>query len=242
VFAYQDTLGRVEVAFTDRHGGISGGPFASLNLAEADPEDRDAIAENLRRVTRALAGHGAAPSLLRISQVHGSDVHVVTRLPDPGPHVADALVTGLDGVILMVRVADCVPIVLADVEAAIVGVAHAGRPGMAAGIVPSTVAAMRRLGGTDLVAWIGPHVCGRCYEVPENMRAEISTVVPESYAQTSWGTPALDIGAGVRAQLERDGVEVVDASSCTMEDENLYSYRRQGKESGRQAGLVWVRP
>jgi hypothetical protein len=73
------------------------------------------------------------------------------------------------------------------------------------------------------------------------MRADVAAVVPEAYAETSWGTPSVDVGAGVRAQLAAAGVEVVDASRCTREDEDLYSYRRQGEGSGRLAGLVWVR-
>jgi copper oxidase (laccase) domain-containing protein len=93
-----------------------------------------------------------------------------------------------------------------------------------------------------MTAWIGPHVCGACYEVPEQLRAEVAGVVPASFAETSWGTPALDIGAGVLAQLGAEGVEVHDASRCTVEDDDLYSYRRQGTRSGRLAGLVWRRP
>jgi polyphenol oxidase len=108
--------------------------------------------------------------------------------------------------------------------------------------VPSTVAAMRSLGATRIVGWLGPHVCGRCYEVPAGMREDVTSVVPEAHAETSWGTPALDIGAGVRAQLEGLGVEVHDVDRCTIEDQDLYSYRRQGRESGRLAGLVWLRP
>ena len=101
---------------------------------------------------------------------------------------------------------------------------------------------MRSACARDLHAWVGPHVCGACYEVPEQMRAEASAVVPEAHAETSWGTPALDIGAGVHAQLVDAGVSVVDASRCTIEHEDLFSYRRQGRASGRLAGLVWVRP
>ncbi|MGZ4471405.1 MAG: peptidoglycan editing factor PgeF [Nocardioidaceae bacterium] len=239
MFAFQDSRDRIDVAFTDRHGGTSGGPYASLNLAEVDATHREEVAENVRLAARALTG--AEPPVLRMRQVHGSDVHVVVSVDDAVP-VADAMVTARPGVVLMVRVADCVPVVLADAGRGIVGVAHAGRPGMAAGVVPNTVAAMRDLGAADLVAWVGPHVCGRCYEVPAEMRAEVSALVPEAYAETSWGTAALDIGAGVRAQLRSAGVAVVDAARCTVEDEDLYSYRRQGKQSGRMAGLVWARP
>ena len=95
---------------------------------------------------------------------------------------------------------------------------------------------MREHGASEIDAWIGPHVCGSCYEVPEQMRAEVSAVVPEAFAETSWGTPALDIGAGVRAQLTREGVEVVDVAGCTLEDRGLHSYRRDGAAAGRFAG------
>ncbi len=175
-------------------------------------------------------------------QVHGADVAVVDERAEAEPPEADALVTRAPGVVLVVRVADCVPVLLADVERGVVGAAHAGRPGLVAGVVPATVAAMRDLGAAEITAWVGPHVCGACYEVPEQMRADVAAVVPEAYAETSWGTPAVDVGAGVRAQLAAAGVEIVDASRCTREDEDLYSYRRQGEESGRLAGLVWVRP
>jgi copper oxidase (laccase) domain-containing protein len=70
------------------------------------------------------------------------------------------------------------------------------------------------------------------------MRAEVGALVPEAVATTSWGTPSLDIGAGVRAQLERLGVEVVDVAGCTRESEELFSYRRDGARAGRFAGLV----
>jgi polyphenol oxidase len=244
MFAYQDTRAGIDVAFTDRHGGLSGGPYASLNLAESGGDDRDTVARNVDRVVAAFAGGTPLVALARMSQVHGAEVHVVDEehLRAPAPIVADGMVTAVPGVALMVRVADCVPLLLADVAHGVVGAAHAGRPGMVAGIVTRTVSRMRDLGATTITAWVGPHVCGSCYEVPSGMRDEVSAVVPEAYAETSWGTPALDIGAGVRAQLVAERVEVVDASRCTIEDPDLFSYRRQGKESGRLAGLAWVRP
>jgi polyphenol oxidase len=161
--------------------------------------------------------------------------------PEETP-VADALVTALPGVVLLVRVADCVPVLLADVESGVVAAVHAGRPGLVAGVVPAAVRAMRRPGASSVRAWMGPHVCGRCYEVPASMRAEVAGVVPEAWAETSWGTPSVDIGAGVLAQLRSEDVDVVDASRCTVEDDDLFSYRRQGSSSGRLGGLVWIRP
>lgn len=246
MFAFQDTHGPVEIAFTDRHGGISGGPFASLNLAEPGTpaaEDRDAVRRNVELVVRAFTGvEGPAPTppVVRMRQVHGAEVHVVAAGADAP--TGDALVTTEPGTVLMVRVADCVPVLLADAAAGVVAAVHAGRPGLVAGVVPRAVQMMRSLGAATVTAWIGPHVCGACYEVPARMRAEVSAVVPEAYAETSWGTPAVDIGVGVQAQLSRAGVPFVDAARCTIEDEDLFSYRRQGALSGRLAGLVWVRP
>lgn len=243
MFAYRDARGRAEVAFTDRHGGVSAGPFGSLNLQTGGADDPAAVVENLRRVALALAGDdsGSAPPVALMRQVHGADVAVVDGPVEPLPE-ADALVTARPGLLLVVRVADCVPVLLADAERGVVAAAHAGRPGVAAGVVPRALAAMRDLGARRITAWIGPHVCGRCYEVPEAMREEVAALVPESRAETSWGTPALDLGAAVRAQLEAGDAEVVDASRCTREHDDLFSYRRQGSDSGRLAGLVWVRP
>ena len=107
-----------------------------------------------------------------------------------------------------------------------------------AGIVPATLAAMREPRRHRLTAWVGPHVCGRCYEVPQQLQDEVAAVEPASRATTSWGTPSLDVGAGVRAQLEREGAEAVDLSRCTRESPDLFSYRREGKASGRQAGII----
>ncbi|MDX6299964.1 MAG: purine-nucleoside/S-methyl-5-thioadenosine phosphorylase / adenosine deaminase [Nocardioidaceae bacterium] len=239
MFAWQDSRGAVEVGFT----------AGSLDLALG------ADAANLDVVRGALVGGprsagDRAPVLVGMRQVHEATATLVdSSVVDGGEvPVCDALVTRLPGVALLVRVADCVPLLLADPDAGVVAAVHAGRPGLAAGVVPAALRAMRDQGATRVTAWVGPHVCGGCYEVPDTMRAEVAQVVPASWAETSWGTPALDIGAGVRAQLlsgEVDGVEVADVrdvARCTVEDDDLYSYRRQGRESGRLGGLVWMRP
>lgn len=240
MFAFQDRRGPVDVAFTDRHGGTSGGPFASLNLSDSTGDSTAAVQHNLDAVAAAFSDDSAAPRLVLMHQVHGADVHVVDGAENhlATAPVADALVTALPDVVLVVRVADCVPVLLADAQAGVLGAAHAGRSGVAAGVVPNAVEAMRALGATQITGWLGPHVCGACYEVPEQLQAEVTSVVPECSARTPAGTPSLDLGAGVTAQLRRDGVEVVDASRCTMEDRDLYSHRRQGGRSGRLAGLV----
>lgn len=213
------------MAFTD----------SSLDLQGLRPGFPDALA-----ALEAQAGVRFA----RLNQVHGDRVHVVTEAPNAGPHddvpTADAQVTAVAGVGLMVRVADCVPVVLADARKGVIGVAHAGRRGVAVDVVTRTVEAMQALGATEICGWVGPHVCGRCYEVPAAMRDEVVARVPETMAETSWGTPALDLGAGVRAQLERASVEVRPVPGCTLEEPRLHSFRRDGAFSGRGAGLVWL--
>ena len=272
---------------TDAPGGAGtsgrSGAGDALDLAEPpldapDVESRLALLEeNVDILGYALARGGEAegddvfalpdgtplPTVVRMRQVHGSDVHVVDRAwlersrlragdVPAGSTVelvaarslveADGLVTDVPGAALLVRVADCVPVLLADPERGVVGAAHAGRNGLVAGVVPATLARMRELGAGQVVAWVGPSICGRCYEVPEELRREVATAVPEAAAETSWGTPAVDVGAGVVAQLRAEGVEVVDASRCTREHEELWSYRRDGAAAGRLGGLVWVRP
>src|SRR5262245_26698449 len=174
-----------------------------------------------------------------MNQVHGSQVYVVGPDAESRPvPTADGLVTKRTDVALAARAADCVPILLADSAAGVVGAVHSGRPGLYRGVVPATVAVMRSLGADRITAVVGPHVCGRCYEVPAELRAEVADRVPVAYAETSWGTPSLDIGAGVVWQLEQAGCTVVDAGRCTIESDDLYSYRREGPASGRAAGVV----
>ena len=211
---------RVDVAFTD----------STLDVHAAHPGVRG----DLARVEEACGVRFA-----RLHQVHGDDVLVVDRAADDEPD-GDGLVTTRQGVGLMVRAADCVPVVLADAGAGVVGAVHAGRNGVAVGVASRTVERMREQGATAVTAWVGPHVCARCYEVPEAMRAEVAAAVPATYAVSRTGTPALDIGAGVRFQLVAAGVDVIDVGGCTREDPGLHSYRRDGDRAGRLAGLVWM--
>ena len=155
---------------------------------------------------------------------------------------ADASFTDVTGLGLGVLVADCAPVLLADPEARIVGVAHAGREGMAAGVVTELLSAMSAAGADParMHAVIGPHICGGCYEVPPELRDRIAGKVPESGCVTRKGTPGVDVGAGVEAQLARAGVAAVASDPrCTAETPSLYSYRRDGR-TGRLAGLIWL--
>jgi copper oxidase (laccase) domain-containing protein len=140
-------------------------------------------------------------------------------------------------------VADCVPIVVAgsfDDGTPALAAVHAGRPGLVAGVVPSAVSRLRDAGARDLEAWIGPSICGACYEVPEAMRSEVDAVVPGTAAETRWGTAALDLPAGVVRQLREAEVSVhTEAWACTYEHDELFSHRR-APGVGRFAGLVWT--
>ena len=227
--------GVIERCFTDSRDGVSEAPFARLNLGRHVGDSDDAVDENRARVARALGARHVA----WMNQVHGRDVAVIDAVPALNSLVptADAMVTALPDVALAVMVADCTPVLLSDPMAGLVGVAHAGRPGMLAGVVPAAIAAMRDLGARNIEAVLGPSVCGRCYEVPSDMRAAAMARVPVCGAVTRHGTPAIDVASGVADQLAHEEVPFMWVDGCTMEDPSLFSYRRDG-QTGRFAGLI----
>lgn len=235
------TVSGAHFAFTDRWGGVSAVPYEALNLGGAVGDDPDAVRTNRELAAKSL---GLDPALVVwMNQVHGPDVAVVDGpwLSAEIPSV-DAIVTARRGLALAVLTADCTPVLLADPVAGIAAAAHAGRPGMVAGVVPAAVRAMVELGAEPerIVARTGPAVCGRCYEVPDEMRAEVAAIEPAAYAETSWGTPAVDVTAGVHAQLERLGVrDRAQSPVCTLESDDHFSYRRD-RTTGRLAGYVWL--
>lgn len=238
MFSHRERIGPIELAFTDRFGGISAPPYDELNLALRPAGGAGEAEANWERVLAAFA-----PGARRVDmrQVHGRAVTVVDRPMDPPPE-CDALVTATGDLVLVVRVADCVPVLLADPSARVVAAAHVGRAGMEANVLGATVAAMRGVGAGQISAWIGPHVCGRCYEVPEEMQRAVDATVPGSAAVTSWGTPSLDLAAGVRSQLARAEVAAVhEAGGCTLESPAHYSHRRDAARSGRHVGIIVVR-
>lgn len=150
---------------------------------------------------------------------------------------------GAAGLALAVLTADCTPVLLADPVAGVAAAAHAGRPGMVAGVVPAAVRAMVELGADParIVARTGPAVCGRCYEVPDAMRAEVAAVEPAAYAETTWGTPAVDVTAGVHAQLERLGVRDREQSPvCTIESGDHFSTDGTAPPGGSRAMSGWT--
>ena len=240
------TLAGARFALTDRTGGVSLAPYDALNLGDHVGDDPDAVADNRCRVAVGLDLDPAA--LVFMEQVHGREVAVIDGPQHAGnpPVTADALVTRAAGLGLVVLVADCVPLLIAGpvqgggetVTAAV----HAGRRGVERGVVGEALRAMAGLGARaqTLHAVIGPAVCGRCYEVSQETASAVASVEPATRARTRSGSPALDLRAGVMAQLVDAGVPreaVATDPWCTNESPELFSYRRDHR-TGRFAGVV----
>lgn len=227
--------------FTTRAGGVSDAPWDRLDLALHVGDDPDRVAENRARLARAV---GLDPAgLVFAEQVHGPGVAVVDRAAEAPVPGVDALVTATPGLGLVVLAADCLPVLLADPTAGVVGVAHAGRKGLVGGVLQATVEAMAGLGATaaGTTAVLGPAACGRCYELPPDMADEVGSQVPGSRATTRAGTASVDLSAGAAGVLAAAGLgEVREVGGCTLEQDRLFSYRRDGR-TGRHAGLVVLR-
>ena len=236
MIGWRAVCGRVEVVVTDRLGGGSLAPYGEFNLGDHVGDAPEAVATNRARLAEAL--QVAPERLVFADQVHGRTVLPVDRPWGPdGPMAADGLVTGVTDLVLGALVADCVPVLLADPHSGIIGAVHAGRPGMVARIVDAAVEALTSAGAESIQAVIGPSVCARCYEVPAAMRADAAAVTPAAWAVSASGTPAVDVAAGVSAQLAQHGIPVMRVPGCTRESPRLYSFRRDGR-TGRFAGLI----
>lgn len=234
---WSETSGPATLAVTGRAGGSSGEPWRGLNLGDHVGDDPVVVSTNRAR----LADHiGVEPERLVFArQVHGSRV-VAVQAPWPGdPPEADALVTRTPGLAVGVLVADCVPVLLHAPAEGVVGVAHAGRRGMLGGVVPAAVAAMRELGATEVRAVVGPSICPRCYEVPAELRHEVAAAIPVAASVSRLGRPSVDVAAGVLEQASAVCQDVAQLPGCPAEDDDLFSYRRDGV-TGRFAGLAWV--
>ncbi len=215
--------------FTDRSGGISQGVFASFNLGEHVSDDAADVQAN-----RAILASKFGPVQF-MNQVHGSRIVIIESVTEEAP-TADALVTGIAGVTLAVMVADCIPLLLSSSEA--VAAVHVGRRGLVNGVAARTVELMREMGATKIRALLGPAICGRCYEVSQDVHDEVVALHPLASAQTTAGTPALDLPKALKASLKADGIsDISDLQICTVESANHFSYRRDGL-TGRQVGLV----
>lgn len=218
----------MEYFFTDRHGGLSHGDFASLNLAMHVGDEIDQVLAN-----RKLLNDRIGPVAF-MSQVHGDTIVEVRELSTEAP-TADALITDNPNLALAVMVADCIPLLLSSMN--IVAAVHVGRAGLVNSIALKTVTRMQELGADSISAIIGPSICGSCYEVPKELHDSVVSLHPAASSRTSSGTFGLDLPAALKVALETAGVAVESKDICTFEDENYYSYRRN-QVTGRQVGVI----
>ena len=214
--------------FTNRTGGSSTGAFASLNFGLHVTDEPSIVLAN-----RASLVHDVGP-IQYMNQVHGNRVAIIESVTDEDP-TADALVTGIPGISLAVQVADCIPLLLHSAES--VAAVHVGRKGLLNGVTIKTLEVMRDMGSTDIRAIIGPSICGSCYEVSQEIYDEVIALHPAAASRTTHGNVSLDLPAALRAVLTGQGVEIRDEFSCTVENPELFSYRRDGV-TGRQAGII----
>ena len=214
--------------FTNRTGGASTGAFASLNYGLHVGDDESAVLQNRRILEEELG------PVQFMNQVHGNRVAIIESVTDEYP-TADALVTGIPGVTLAVQVADCIPLLLHSTHS--VAAVHVGRKGLVNQVTQRTLEVMRDMGSTHIEAIIGPAICGKCYEVSQEIFDQVVALHPAAAAQTPSGTPSLDLPAALRAVLITEGVSVIDESRCTVESPDLFSYRRDSV-TGRQAGII----
>jgi len=223
-----------EVLFSTRRGGVSEGPFASLNLGRLTADDGANVDRNRERLA-AVVGH-PRERFLYGRQVHEATVRRAAEPPGPARPAAeeDGQATALRDAAALVFVADCLPVML--VADGAVAALHGGWRGMAGGIVAEGAAALRELGATGPVrAALGPAARGCCYEVGEEVHAHF-----ERY-DARVGERNLDLAKVAATQLAEAGVEeVLDVGLCTMCWFGLFfSHRRDGGVTGRQAGVVW---
>lgn len=252
---------RVRAAMTTRSGGVSPPPFAALNLGYATADARDNVMENERRTAQALGVDAA--SLRWVYQVHGSAVRHAEALPANQPLgatviEADAMVCHTPGLVCGIKVADCMPVLLAAQDGSVVAAAHAGWRGLAAGVLDNSLREMQ-VAPARVTAWLGPCIGPTAFEVGEDVRDAFLAVDPAcgihfrplpQPAAASRSLPAAasggqkflcDLVAIAGDRLRALGVTRVAAShACTYrEPERFFSHRRD-RQSGRMAAFIWL--
>ena len=198
--------------------------YESLNLA-FHVGDEPAVVESNRKII------GAAQFM---NQVHGDEIQVIDSISNEIP-TCDGLITTTPNLALAVMVADCIPLLLISKEA--VGAIHVGRAGLVNRIALKAVQQIRSLGAIELHAVLGPSICGSCYEVPFQMQQDVVAEHPRAFTTTRKGTPGLDLSKALIADLVSVGVSYEASTTCTFEDEQYFSHRRQNP-TGRFAGVV----
>jgi YfiH family protein len=170
-----------------------------------------------------------------MNQVHGDEVVEVKSIGDDP--TCDALITRAPGIALAVMVADCIPLLLS--ASTVIGAVHVGRRGLMNSVAVKAVDLMRKLGADQIHAQLGPSICGRCYEVPQELADEVVAKHPAASSLTNNLTPALDLPRALIADLVASGVTYEASTICTLENDEYFSYRRHNI-TGRNAGVVWL--
>ena len=215
--------------FTTRRNGASLAPYESLNLAQHVGDNAETVARN-RELLSKITG-----PIQFMNQVHGDEVVEVKSIGDDP--TCDALITRVPGIALAVMVADCIPLLLSS--STVVGAVHVGRRGLMNSVAVKAVEAMRKLGADQIHAQLGPSICGRCYEVPQELADEVVAKHPAASSLTNNLTPALDLPRALIAVLVASGVTYEASTICTLESDEYFSYRRHNI-TGRNAGVVWL--
>lgn len=251
--------GDIVHAFSTRQGGVSAGPFATLNLGLSVGDDPHAVQENRQRF---FGRFGVEPDhVVRVRQVHGDGVFVVdepatrrSRFPFSlidEPAEFDALVTNLSGLALTVSTADCVPILIHDPIHRAVAAVHAGWRGTAARIAAKTVTALGRYGTRpgDCRAAIGPAIGRCCYEVDAPARGRLSGAVsaPAAHFDASraghWRADLPGLNRQVLVEAGVPAEQIEDLRLCTACRADLfYSHRRDAGRTGRMMNFVLLLP
>jgi YfiH family protein len=225
----------VRALITTRAGGVSSGKFTSLNLSMRVGDDAQCVARN-RAILRACLP--AEPAWVK--QVHGTVVIDAARAtPDTE---ADGAVTRSPGTVCAVMTADCLPVLLSDREGRRAGIAHAGWRGLAGGVVENVVHAMG-VPPQDLIAYVGPGIGGRRYEVGEDVHkafVERNPAAATSFVPRRNGKYLVDLYGLARQRLAAAGVAgVYGGGFCTASEERFFSFRRD-RATGRMASLIWL--
>lgn len=226
----------VRALSTTRTGGVSAGPYASLNLGDHVGDDPAAVAENRARIRRHLP---AEP--LWLKQVHLANVADADRAS--GVPEADASVARSKGKVCAVLTADCLPLLLCDRAGTVVAAAHAGWRGLAGGVIEATVKSMA-VSPNAVLAWLGPAIGPSAFEVGGEVREAFLAFDPAAeaaFVAKGGGKWLADIFLLARQRLAKLGVNSVHGGGqCTFTDsQRFYSYRRDGA-TGRMASLAWL--
>jgi YfiH family protein len=227
---------RVRALMTTRSGGVSTGPYASLNLGTRVNDDPAVVERN-----RALLASHLPEEPRWLMQVHGNRVVDAAGLRQPVE--ADAAISRNAGAVCAVMVADCMPVLLADRAGTVVGAAHAGWRGLAAGVIENTVLAMA-VAPANLVAWLGPAIGPAAFEVGADVRDAF--VAQDAGAASAFvdhkpGKWLADLFTLARRRLRAIGVDEVHGGGlCTVSDPGRFYSHRRDRITGRMAALIWL--